>query len=362
MRLLSAVVLPAVLLVAACSKPAPAPDPIRAVRTVTVASQTAGGTGEFAGEVRARTESRLSFRVGGKIVARSVDLGDPVKAGQVLAQLDPQDLKLAQEAARATTQAAQVNVELAEADLKRYRDLHAQGFVSAIEIDRRESTLKAAKAQLEQAQAQAGVQANQAAYSTLTAPVAGVVTGVEAEPGAVLAAGAPVVRLAHDGPRDVVFAVPEDSLARVRALLGKPGALQVRLWGAAKTLPATVREIAAVADAATRTFQVKADLGGADVQLGQTAAVLLETPKVGGIVKLPLTAVTQLQGKTSVWLVEKPGMTVRAQPIEVAGAEGNNVLVGAGLAPGQIVVTAGVHVLTPGQKVRFYETPVAAAR
>lgn len=355
-------VLATAFVLVACSREAPAPEPVRAVRTITISAESAGGTHEYAAEVRPRTESTLGFRVGGKMVRRNVEPGQRVKAGDVLAQLDPQDLRLAQAAARAATQAAQVNVELAEADLKRYKDLQAQGFVSANEIDRRETTLKAAQAQLEQARAQASVQGNQAGYSVLTAASAGVVTAVEAEPGAVLAAGMPVLKLAPDGPRDAVFAVPEDSLVRVKPLVGKPGALRVRLWGRADTLPATVREVAAAADPATRTFQVKADLGNADVQIGQTAAVLLDLPRLDGVAKLPLTAVTQLQGKTAVWVVDKASMTVKVQPIVVAGAEGNSVVVASGLVPGQVVVTAGVHVLTPGQKVKFFEMPVATAR
>jgi RND family efflux transporter MFP subunit len=346
----------------ACSRPAPAPEPVRAVRTLTVAAEAAGGVQEFAAEVRARTESRLAFRVGGKMIQRSVDAGQRVKAGEALARLDPEDLRLAQTAAAAAVRAAQVNAELAEADYKRYKDLRDQGFISGAELDRRDTTLKAARAQLEQARAQASVQGNQASYSVLSATAAGVVTAVEAEPGAVLAAGATVVRLAHDGPRDAVFSVPEDAVARMRPLQGRAGALKVRIWGATEVLPATVREIAAAADPTTRTFLVKADLGRADVQLGQTATVLLELPRREGVAKLPLTALTQDQGRTSVWLVDPVTMTVRLQPIAVAGADGNTVLVGGGLMPGQRVVTAGVHVLTPGQKVKLFENPVAAAR
>lgn len=356
---LAPVLLPVVValtaVLAGCSRPAPAPEPVRAVRTVTVSADSAGGSHDYAAEVRARTESRLGFRVGGKMVARPAEVGQRVRAGQVLAQLDPQDLRLAQTAAGAALQAAQVNLELAEADFQRFQGLRAQGFISAAELDRRDSTLKAAKAQFAQAQAQAGVQGNQAAYSVLTAPAAGVVTAVEAEPGAVLAAGAPVVRLAHDGPRDVVFAVPEDVVARMRPLLGQPGALKVRLWGTQTLLPATLREVAAAADPATRTFLVKADLGRAEAQLGQTASVVIDLPRQEGVTRLPLTAVLQQQGKTVVWLLDTSSMTVQTQPVQVAGADGNTVIVSSGLRPGQVVVTAGVHVLTPGQKVKLYQ-------
>jgi len=349
----------AATLMAGCSRPAPAPEPVRSVRVMNVVIGDAGGTHEYAAEVRARVESQLGFRVGGKMVQRSAEVGQVVKSGQVLAQLDPGDLQLGRDAAQSALVAARVNLEQSASDFKRFKDLREQGFISAADLERRESTLKAAQAQYEQARAQAGVQGNQAAYSALVAPAPGVVTAVLAEVGAVLASGTPVVRLAHDGPRDVVFSVPENGADGLRALLGQPGALKVRLWGGGVLLPATVREVAAAADPATRTFQVKADVGAAAVQLGQTAAVLIELPRLAGITRLPLTAVTQQQGRTAVWVVDPATMTVRPQPIEVAGADGNWVVVAGGLTAGQRVVTAGVHVLTPGQKVRFYAEALA---
>jgi len=353
------------LTLAACSKPAAIPEPVRAVRTLTVAAGQTGGSIDYAGEVRARVESRLAFRVAGKMVSRPAGLGDSVKAGQVLASLDPQDLRLGQDAARSSVQAARVNHEQALADFKRFKDLRDQGFISAAELERRETTLKAAQAQLQQAQAQAGVQTNQARYTTLVADVSGVVTAVEAEPGAVLNAGAAVLRLAQDGPRDVVFSVPEDQADALRALQGRPGAVQVRMWGAdAAPLPATVREVAAAADPATRTFVVKADIGKAAVRLGQSATVSVALPSIPGVVKLPLAAVFEQQGKSSVWVLDTATMTVRAQPIVVGGAEGNLIVVAGGLTPGQQVVSAGVHVLAPGQKVALYAvapTPAIAS-
>ena len=352
-----------IVLLTACSRQAPVPEPVRAVRTLTIAAGQAGGSVDYAADVRPRVESRLGFRVGGKMVSRPADLGDSVKAGQVLASLDPQDLRLGQEAARSSVQAARVNYEQAEADLKRFKELRDQGFISTAELERRETTLKSAQAQLEQAQAQASVQVNQARYSTLVADVSGVVTAVEAEPGAVLAAGATVLRVAQDGPRDVVFAVPEDQAAAIRSLQDRAGALQVRMWGdGAAPLPATVREVAAAADPTTRTFVVKADIGKTAARLGQTATVSIALPVVPGVVKLPLTAVFEQQGKSSVWLLDTASMTVRAQAIQVAGAEGNWVIVAGGLAPGQQIVSAGVHVLTAGQKVSLYgAAPTLAA-
>jgi RND family efflux transporter MFP subunit len=362
MRQTSLIAASLLALLLGCSKPAPAPEPVRAVRVQTIQADSAGGRHEYAAEVRARTESRLGFRVGGKIVRRNVDLGDTVKAGQVLAQLDPRDLRLGQDAARAALNAAQVNLDQATADYRRYKDLRDKDFISSAELERRDTSLKAAQAAFEQARAQANVQVNQAAYSSLVADASGVITGVEAEPGSVVNAGMPVVRLAHDGPRDAVFSVPEDQLAQLRAAAAQPGALRVRIWGRDdKVLEASLREVAAATDPATRTFLVKADLGDAAVQLGQTATVMLDLPRVEGITKLPLSAVMEQQGKTAVWLLDKASMTVKAQPVQVAGAEGNMVVVSGGLVPGQVVVTAGVHVLNPGQKVKLYAEPAAAS-
>lgn len=351
--LMASLVLAAAL--AACSKPAPTPDPERAVRTVVVAGESAGHTLEFAAELRARTESRLSFRVGGKLVERRVGLGDVVKAGQVLARLDARDLLLAQDAARAAMQAARVNRDQAGADYKRFIDLHKQGFISAAELERRDAAFKAAQAQLDQAKAQADAQLNQASYTTLVADAAGVVTSVDAEPGMVVGAGTPVVRIAHEGPKDIVFSVPEHLIARLRAAASQPGALNVRLWGEGQdTLPAKLREVSAAADPVTRTFLVKAEAGRMDARLGQTASVSLVLPKQEQAIKLPLSAVLEQQGKSSVWLLDGKSMTVKLQAVTIGGADGNEVLIAAGLVPGQEVVTAGVHVLTPGQKVRRY--------
>lgn len=349
------------LALAGCSKADAVAEPVRSVRTMKVAEASTGGAHEYAGEVRARVESRLGFRVGGKIIRRPVELGDAVKAGQVLAQLDPQDLKLGQDSARAALSSAQANFDLAAADFKRYQELLAQGFISAAELERRDATLKAARATLDQARAQVSVQINQTGYAVLTADASGVVTAIDAEPGQVVAAGASVVRLAHDGPRDVVFAVPEDQQEWVRRLEGVPKGLRVRIWGSDDVLNATVREVAAAADATTRTFLVKADIGSAAVKLGRTATAIVDTPRADAVIKLPLAALFEAQGRSQVWVLDGATMKVRQQPVEVAGADGNLAVIVQGLSAGQEVVTAGVHVLTPGQTVRRYLEPAAAA-
>jgi RND family efflux transporter MFP subunit len=318
---------------------------------------------EYAAEVRARLESRLAFRVGGKLTKRMVEVGDTVRTGQPLAQLDPQDLQLGQDNARAALAAATANLDIQEAEFKRYKELREQGFISSLELERREATLKSARAQADQARSQAAVQRNQAQYALLVSDASGVVTGVDAEPGAVVAAGTPILRVARDGPRDVVFSVPEDRADAARAWLGRRGAIKVRFTGTdAVTVPATVREIAAAADPVTRTFLIKADLGEASVRLGQTATAVVDEPAIAGVVKLPLASVFEQQGQSAVWILDPAAMTVAPKTVTIAGAEGNMVVVASGVEPGQTVVTAGVHTLSPGQKVsRYIETPVGGA-
>ena len=340
----------------ACTKPAPPEEPIRAVKLLTVQSDALSAAQEFSGEVRARIESRLGFRVAGKITARHVEAGQSVRAGQLLAEVDPKDYSLAQDAARAQVQSALTQRDLAAADFKRYQALLQQGFISAAELERRHTSLQSAQALLDQAQAQADNQGNQATYTRLLADRAGVVTAIEAEPGQVVAAGTPVVRVAQEGPRDVVFALPEDKLSRVR--LGQT--LQVQLWGHDTQLVANVREIAASADPVTRTFAIKLALpSSAAPALGVTATVRLSrdsTPRQE-VIKLPTTALRQEQGKTSVWVYDPAQQTVQAQEVVVSTADENEAVIAKGLSLGQQVVAAGVHVLSPGQKVTVYRSP-----
>ncbi|WP_309903761.1 efflux RND transporter periplasmic adaptor subunit [Variovorax soli] len=355
----ASVLLLAALALAGCSRPQPAEEPLRAVKVMAVGASAYDTEPEFSAEVRARIESRLGFRVAGKLTRRQAELGEHVKAGQVLAQLDPQDYRLAVEAARAQHAAALTNRDLALADLKRYRGLREQNFISAAELERRESTYKAAQAQLEQAQAQMASQGNQAQYTTLVADVPGIVTAIEAEPGQVVTAGAPVVRIAQDGARDVVFSVPED-----RAGLVKPGsAVAVRGWSDGKEMEGKVREVAASADAVTRTYTVKVAIDAATAPaLGATVFARPQALSRSGtqVLKLPTSALRQEGKGSAVWVLDKASMTVRSQPVEVATADGNEAVIGSGLAPGMLVVVAGVHVLSPGQKVSIYHEKTAA--
>lgn len=361
---LHAPVLMLALLLGACSRPEVPQEPVRAVKLMTVSRGALQAHAGYAGEVRARTESRLGFRVGGKLVQRPVEVGQRVTAGQLLAQLDAQDLALVAQAAQAQVVAAQTQRDLAAADFKRFADLKTQGFVSGAEIERRQATLDAAEATLRQARAQGAVQGHQAAYARLLADGPGVVLAVEAEVGQVVAAGAPVVRVARDGVRDAVIAVPEDQLSRVR--VGQPA--QVRLWsaGQATTAPFTaqVRELAASADPVTRTFQVKLALpADAQVALGATVNVLFDGEPVAATarpIRLPTSALIRASGgkasDSAVWVFDPAGSTVSMRTVVVAGADGNELLIASGLKEGEEVVAAGVHVLSPGQKVTRFVT------
>jgi RND family efflux transporter MFP subunit len=351
----------AAVALAACSKPAPPEEPVRAVKLVVVAAEGIRSGFEYAAEVRPRTESRLGFRVSGKLLRRTADVGQRVTAGQALAQLDAQDFKLSVDAARAQVAAALANRDLAAADFKRFKDLRDQNFISAAELERREVALKGAQSQLDQAQAQLAAQGNQSAYTTLVADAAGVVTAVDAEPGQVLAAGTPVVRIAHDGARDVVFSVPEDKVGQMK--LGS--AVKVRAWASAAEYQGKVREVSASADPVTRTFMVKVALASADVlPLGTTVSVLPQALDRSGpaFIKLPTSALQHDGKAVAVWVLDRASMAVRLQPIVVATADGNEVVVASGLQPGMEVVAAGVHVLSPGQKVTVYQekAPIAA--
>lgn len=342
-----------------CSRKPAAEEPVRAVKLITVGVSSATAALEYSGEVRARTESRLGFRVAGKLVQRQVDVGQHVQPGQVLAQLDGQDYALAAQAAQAQVVAASTQRDLAAADFQRYQALKERNFISGAELDRRQAALKSAQAQLDQARANAAAQTNQSGYTRLVADVAGVVTAVDAEPGQVVTAGAPVVRIARDGERDVVFSVPEDK----RALMRIGQSVQVRPWAQeAPPLQGKVREVGASADPVTRTYTVKVALTGADVPpLGSTVQVLPEGMGLVGlpVIKLPTTAVREQGGQSTVWVYDPKAQVVHSRPVTVATADGNAAVIAQGLEPGVQVVAAGVHVLTEGQHVTVYQDKYA---
>lgn len=337
---------------AGCGEKPPAPALAPLVVTQQVVAGDAGQQASFAGEVRARSESALGFRVGGKITARLVDVGAVVKPGTAIARIDARDLQLNSASVKSQMAAAQADVTQAQADYARYRDLFQKNFVSAAEIDRRKATLEVAQARLEQARAQLNVADNQSTYAVLSADRAGVITAVEADVGQVVAAGQTVVRLARESEKEILITIPENRLPEVQAAQR----IVVGLWAARGRLyTGRVREVSPIADAVTRTYAVRIAVPDADanMRLGMTASVVLQQPGAGDAVVLPLTAVYQQGAQAALWVVEPASQTVKLTPVKVGVFRENTVTVLSGVKQGDRVVTAGVHKLTQGQKVRL---------
>nr|WP_233410571.1 efflux RND transporter periplasmic adaptor subunit [Rugamonas sp. CCM 8940] len=340
----------AALLLAGCGKPPEATVDIRPVRAMVLHGSDIDVNAEFSGEVRARIESRLGFRVGGKIVARKVDVGTLVKKGQVLMQLDPQDLQLSQAQAMAALRAAETNRDLARAELKRYQELREKNFVSQAVLDTKESAFKSAQASVDSAMAAYRGQANQAGYATLLADIDGVVTSVDAEVGQVVVAGTPVVRVAKAGEKEIVIGLPEDKVDVLRRIAD----VRVRLWAnPQQSVAGKIREISPVADPSTRTYTVKVAIPDslADAKLGMTAVVQFASKTATPQIKVPLTALFYEKSASSVWVVENG--VVKLVPVTIGGAAGNDLVLNSGVKEGQTVVTAGVNLLKPGQKVKI---------
>lgn len=340
-----------------CAKEPPKPEVIRPVRVITV--DVAGQeTWTLPGEVRARYETRLAFRLPGQMVERRVEVGERVAAGEVIARVDARDARLAESQARAQLAQAESQAALANADLKRFAELRTRNFISQAEFDRREAQARQAREQVTAARAAAAQAANHVGYTVLTAPHAGVITALEAEAGQVLAAGQTVARLARPEELEVAVSVPEHRLHEFTNGV----TYQAGLWA----LPGTsyagrLREISPVADPATRTYAARIALKGEDSRLGiGMTAELRVTGGGGDTPRLPVSAIFHRDGKPAVWVV-KDG---QVELVSVATGElyGNEVAVTSGLEPGQRVVTAGVNRLEPGQRVAILDDPKLTAR
>jgi RND family efflux transporter MFP subunit len=355
----------AVAVLAACGPQAPAPEVVRPVMLTQVSLGDAAGTAVFAGEVKPRHEADLSFRIGGKLVSRAVDVGARVKKGQVLARLDPSDVGLQAEAAKAQVAATATEMRFAQAEYERYQNLFREKFISASALDAKRNAFEANRAKHEQAKAQLAVAQNQASYAALLANEDGVVTAVNAEPGQVVTAGQPVVRLARESEREVAISVPENRVGEVTSAKE----LVVALWAnPGRTYRARVREVAPAVDPATRTFAVRVTILDADasVQWGMTANVGVVGAGVGNAALLPLTSIYHQDGKPAVWRYDPVSQKVSLAPVAIGQYREDGVVVTAGVGNGDWVVTAGVHKLIPGQVVKPYaagsSTPPSSAR
>src|SRR5471032_3220942 len=339
-------------LLAGCTPAPTAPhEEVRPVRTV-IAGRSAGSVGAtYSGEIRARYESQLGFRTGGKITARLVEVGARVRQGQPLLQLDPSQEQLQVAAAGADTDAARSRVAQARIDLQRLMQLQARNFASAAELDQQRLALDQAEAQLRAAQARQQINSNLRGYTTLVADRDGVVSSIVAEAGQVVAAGQPVVTLAADGEREVTISIPESRIDELR----QERDLQVSVWAhPGQSWHGALRELAPDTDSVTRTYSARITIEQPDpalLRLGMTASVF--APDVDGqrAIRLPLTAIVDGDGKRQVWVVDLKTRRVAAREVQLGSAQNDSVLVTAGLSGGETVVTAGVHLLQPHQLV-----------
>lgn len=320
------------------------------VQTVEVVPGT-GGVSRYTGVVRARTESNLGFRVGGKIFERLVDPGDRVKRGQPLMRLDRTDFTLAFTAARASVEAARAQMIRTKADEERSRKLVGDGWTSKQTYDQNKAAADAAIAQFVNAEAQASQISNQAGYSELQADADGVVMEVPAEPGQVVAAGQTVVKLARDGSREAEVFLPEASRRLAK------GAASATLYAEGEaTYPARLRELSATADPATRTYRARYILsgGGEDAPLGATVTLRLKATETGraAAVEVPLAALFDAGSGSAVWRIDTATGTVTAQPVAIARLYEESAEVASGLSAGDRIVSLGAHLLKAGQTVR----------
>lgn len=343
-----------------CSdKPQAVPEP-RLVNVVRVTIGSNNSDVGYSGEVRPRYETNLGFRVAGKIVARNVEVGGLIKKGDVLARLDPEDQQLNVRSAQSQLAAAKSEYEQSKAELARYVDLYKKEFISKAEFDRWQNTYNVAKAKLEQAQSQLAVTRNQTGYTELSADHAGVITAILVEVGQVVAAGQTVMKLARTDDREVVISIPENRLSELSATRQ----IDISLWAdPAKIYKGKLREVSPSADPVTRTYAAKISVLNADLamKLGMTANVYLKGVQRSVSVMLPATALFQDNGHAAVWIVDKATSQVKLVPVEVGEYVEDKVAVLSGLAPGDMVVRAGVHKLFAGEKVRAHEEPVKEA-
>lgn len=341
------------LLLSACSKKEEAAPQAKPV-LVEHAQPLVGESGEvFPGAVQAQEEVDLSFRIAGKILTRRVDAGAQVKAGQVLATLDPEDNKLNSDASQSAVTAAEADVKLAQADLQRYQDLLNKGFISKSMFEQKQNTLELAEARRDQAKSNFAVINNQMRYTTLTASKAGMITAVLGEAGQVVSAGQPVFRFATESTREVVISVPE---GRVNALRTAPK-LAVSLWANPhKYYGAKVRTINMQADPSTRTHQARITIMGGDeaVQLGMTATVFMGAKIDPGLFRVPLSAVAQVDGKPVVWTVDKNGKAHKI-PVAVLRYVEDFAVIKGDINAGMPLVSAGVQLLIEGEWVKAIE-------
>ena len=304
----------------------------------------------YSGEVRGRYESLLAFQVGGKVMHRNVELGSKVNTGDVLMEIDPKDVQQAVNITSAQVSAAQSQLALAQTNLKRYRLLFEQGAVSRAIYDQYENAYAAATAAANQASAQYTQGSNQLGYTALRANSAGVISSINVEAGQVVAAGQTVLTLVQDGEREIEMEVPENRYEEIR----NAREIRVSFWALPdRVVDGSVREIAPIADKTSRTYKVRIHLTNPppELKLGMTASVSTAVTARQPSAYVPISAIYQTGATPSVWVVSNETASLR--PVKLGAFGDGTVQVLEGLKNGEVIITAGVHKLKEGQKVRL---------
>jgi membrane fusion protein, multidrug efflux system len=337
--------------VSGCDKPAPPVSQARPVRTITVEQRAGGEVVSLTGQVRAKDQVNLGFRLDGRMIERPVHVGDVLKAGQLVARLDPQNQQNALRSAQDNLSSVEAVLTQARLAFWRQQQLFRDGWTSRASFDEAQQKFLTAQAQVDSARAEVRIAQNQLGYTTLVADASGVVTAVGAEPGEVVRAGQTIVQLARKGGRDAVFDVPEqlmrtgprDPLVEI-ALTNGP---RVKAAG-------RIREVAPQADPITRTWQVKVAIDDPPpaMALGSTVTGSIKLSAPPGM-EIPASALTEANGRPAVWVVDPHSLTVSLRNVDVSRYDPADAVISQGLETGEIVVTAGVQVLRPGQKVRL---------
>jgi RND family efflux transporter MFP subunit len=329
----------------------PPPPDIRPVRVISVEQRAAGEVVSLTGTVQAQTEINFSFRIDGRMIDRSVNVGDTVRPGQVLARLDPSNEDASLASARAQLAAARAQAVEQRNNYNRQKELLAQRFISQAAFDQITANLQSAESAVKSAQSQVDLASNRQSYTRLVADAGGSVTKIGAEPGEVVPAGRMVVQIARAGGRDAVFNVP----AQIKDSAPRNPEITVALTTDPKvSAKGMVREVSPRADPVTGTFQVRVGLidPPAGLRLGSTVTGSMRTESASAM-QIPGSALVRQGAQSAVWIVDPKTQTVSQRPIEVASHDAARVVVAGGLNQGDLVVIAGVQALHPGQKVRL---------
>lgn len=324
-------------------------EDIALVRTAVISTTPNVQGYTYSGEVRGRYESQLAFQVNGKIIKRNIELGSVVSAGDVLMQIDAKDIQQTVNSSSAQVYSAESQLSLAESNLNRYRQLYEQGAVGHMVYDQYQNAYNVAVAGVRQASAQSTQAANQLDYSLLQTDESGVVSSISAEMGQVVSAGQTVVTVVRDGEREVEISVPENRIEE----LHKAGQIKVAFWALSNvTVDGKIREISPMADQTTRTFKVRISLINPPpaIKLGMTAAVTVVDSNAQQTVNIPLASIYQNGDAPSVWVVKDDVLMLR--PIKTGNFGNGTIQVLSGLQQGDLIVTAGVHKLKEGQRVK----------